>query len=193
MSKKKPQQTREEIMGLAAEPGDLGKRRADLIDRLEADAAKTAGPVQQVLRKLQQLLGSTDPSAAYQGENFFKDVAGAMQRLVKFAQSTTEKVVIPAVVLEVNDYIRDHAASLRKRMETAGIEVTAEAKAVFESAQAAVQTFKDEMARAPAAQVAGEKLGNVDAPVKGEPAKPEKVPENLKNWVNPGLGRIGNK
>jgi hypothetical protein len=191
MAKKK--QSRAEIIGLAAEPAELIKRRASLLKRLQTAAGKSTGAMQQVLRKMHQLVASTEPDAPYD-ENLFPEVAQSFQRLVKFAQGSKKPVEIPEIVAEANQLVIDHASSLRQRMEAVGLDVPAEKKIAVEKVAAMAQGIKDEMAKAPTRRNTGEILGNVDAPVAGGPAVPEKkIPEDLKKWVNPGLGRIGNK
>jgi len=190
MAKKK--QTKAEIIGITPEPVDLTKRRGSLLKRLQAEAAKRTGAVQQVLRKMHQLVASTEPEAPYQ-EKLFGDVAESFSRLLKSAQGSKAPVEIPEIVAESNQFVMDHAASLRERMEKVGLEVPPEKKIAAEKAAAISQGIKDEMSKAPHRN-SGEILGNVDAPLKGQPTQPEKkIPEDLKKWVNPGLGRIGNK
>jgi hypothetical protein len=190
MAKKK--QTQAESLGIAPEPADLAERRGSMLKSLHAQAAKSSGPMQAVLRKMHQLVANTAPDAPWQAA-LYGEVAGAFKRLLKSMESAKKPLEIPDILAESNEYLVDSLTSLRERMQAAGLDVPAEKKIAVEQAAAIAQGIKDEMAKAPRRNT-GEILGNVDAPVAGGPAAPEKkIPEDLKKWVNPGLGRIGNK
>jgi hypothetical protein len=191
MAKKK--QSKEDSLGIAHEPAALAKRRSSVLKSLQTQSSKSSGPLQQVLRKLHQLVASTEPDALYDGK-LYGEVAAAFQRLVKSMETAKKPLEIPDIIAEANEFIVESLNSLRDRMQKAGLEVPAEKKIAVEQAAAIAQGIKDEMAKAPSRRNTGEILGNVDAPVAGGPATPEKkIPEDLKKWVNPGRGRIGNK
>ncbi len=189
-----PAKTKEELVGLEPEPAQMGRRRDSFLNKLQEAAAGAEGPLEQVLRKMHDLVASTHPAASFRA-GLYREVANSFVEYFKVKRSGKPISPIPALVSDANDFVLEHATSLKTRMEKAGIPLTAAAKQKFAKATSIARdvsnTIKDEMDTAPRRET-GEFLGCADA-AKGEAAEAREVPEDLKNWVNPALGRIGNK
>jgi hypothetical protein len=191
MSEKKPKPT---AIDLTIEAPGFAERRNDLLQRLQSELKASSGSVQLILRQMFELVDSTNPKKPYR-PSLFGEIEGGIRRVVKDANASKKPLSIPEILTEANDFVYAHAEQLKQRLRDAGHAVkdsTVEmAEATQRSTKGIARALNDGM-EAPR-RSSGALLGDVDAPVTTGPSQEKKVPEDLKKWVNPGLGRIGNK
>jgi len=188
--------TPEELLGLDAEPSELRVRREEVLTKLRQQVGAASGAVADVFRCVIEAVSNTKPGSEFRPE-LVKNLGVAIEAFSKESQCSKQPLKLPSVLQEATTFIGDHLASARQRMAKAGVEIPEDIKnkaaKLVEEAAHTVKSIQDTMESAPGRRATGELLGSVDAPLSGSTAPQKEVPEDLKNWKNPALGRIGNK
>lgn len=184
-------QPSEVLTGVEPESSEHAQRRRDIVDRLGKEARQApGGPYREVLERMRDFIESTAPQADFRPAIIAK-LAAAMKALL---DTVKQPFQVPVVLIDANKFLGDHAAGMAARAAQAGMNVPqgvgekiAAATSVMESIASGVVDMMTAAQRSDTPAL----LGSAYAP----PTKPEeektRVPEDLKNWVNPAIGRIG--
>jgi hypothetical protein len=182
-------------------PSELASQREALLGRLDAEIASAKGPVQPLLRVLAQFIRSTDQEAPLGMQivtqlQLKRDQPGVVATFMKAMEAGKLTQPPPVQLLaEAQQFLRNYLAFLNDWVAKNGGDASAEAAARVEAATKTIAAFADAFVSAAAAPAQpADFLGNVDAPVAGRSQGDErKRPEELKNWVNPALGKVTNR
>lgn len=182
------------LAGVEPESVEEAKRRRDILAKLDKEAQKApGGPYREALECMKDFIEGTDPRCAFQPAMLPK-LTAAFRALASTAKQPFQ---VPAVLVDATQFLGDHAAGMAARAAGAGIalpkglaEKIAAGAAAMESLASAVVDMMTAARRGDAPEI----LGSADAP----PIRPDRadkwvVPADLKDWVNPALGRIENK
>ncbi len=169
------------------------EQREEVLKRLEATFPKSTGKVLRLLKQMHEVLASTRPNSIYK-DAVHKQAVDTFLEILKEMRSTQKVIEVPAVFEEANQFVADHGDRLRARLEKAGVPLAPKPDTKADLAElyiAFADVNSDGMAIDKGKPLA-RSLGAMDAaPDEGAAKDERKVPEELKNWVNPALGRLG--
>lgn len=180
-------------------PPALAARRDALLETLDEKVATAKGPAQQMLRFTAMFIRALEP----QGDlvqhlsnqfRFHNDMAAVVNSVSKGADGNLKpfQELLP-VIRECQAFCVDAAGWMKEWAGKSGVDAAVAAKAaeVVSTAATAMGKLADGFEGGPKRRATGEFLGNVDAAPAGTATEDKRrQPEDLKKWVNPGLGKI---